>query len=1153
MIAGAVLLGGIVILCIWFLSPASVSPFVKILLTTLVLLVVPIWVLIRYYLQTRAASQPAATSATPVGEGRKPKRTQLPPPAGTYQELTRGAEEAVQWLRGTKLGDAKDKARAADAVYALPWISVAGLSGSGKTSLLLSSGLDFHTLPSQRASELNIIRPTANNEWRMTDVAILLDTSGRYQTEGEHKDEWAALLETIKRYRKARPLDGFVIVVSAAAALRWSVTEIEEQAKVLRARLDEAMQRTETRFPVYLVFTHLDAIEGFAEFFNSFDAEERAQVWGSTIPLAQSGNAQALFDGEFDHLYARLLRRRMVQLGTATSPEEQLRIFKFPGRFRRTRSRLGQFASALFRPNPFSENPLLRGFYFTNSSGVGAIGARRLNGSEYFTRNLFEGVLLPDKEIVAATQAGKARPHLRRNILLATAAALAALFFVGMIVSFFNNKALIAEADARVQQLTQVRRTTTGDANDSLAAGEELTAIEGVRQTLDELDEYERNSPPLSLRFGLYSGDKLNSSDSADPSLLRHLYFEAIDERYLKPVVARMEEDLRAFVSAPANSASGQTASLQPASGAQAQATEDDNLGRHYDLLKAYLMLSKPERVEPTFLANELRGYWRQVAPPGREEDALKQLAYFASQAHAEDAPHPDINTALVAKAQDKLVAYPIVNRIYKRLTADVNSQVKYPVSLATIPGARDGNILVSSYAVPGSFTREGYEAMTDKLESSAEDEFRRDDWVMQGSATTPANFDVKKDELANMYYRDYIAQWQRFVQEIEVKEYGTKEEAVRALRLLASSNSPLASVMREVARQTDFSGATDSGIFAWFKRLVAQRVGGGATAVEREFRPLHQFIANQDDASPAAEYRTKLKNVSDKLNAEVKPLAEVSKSLQAGNDTTGVRQSRQAIADLLDSKGFNQTPASDATARLLKRPLDNLNTLLVGTDFEQIEKTWQPLYAKAQAFEAGFPFADEGSDTSVAALAQFLNPQDGELTRFFQERLTPYFEADWSIKQEASDKFAPEFVAYLKNARRLRDALFADGGKQPKVEYQIALAPIKDALVRVEIDGSSVSLPEKSSGSFIFPGDKSGAKLTVTPLNGQDQIKQFAGEWGALRMFREGGGGDGKAAQSELQYQLGTPVRMLLQPKSGTIFNREIFALRAPKSLQKS
>jgi len=1139
-IAGLVLLTGIVILLVWFLSPSSVELPVKVLITAFLLILWPIGILIVYYSRRRKSAQTAspAGNSDPVSAGNG--TSQFGAPTGTYQELSRGAEEAVQWLRGTKLGNSSG----GEAVFALPWYVVAGPVSSGKSSLLTSANLDFQVLPSQRASEQDLIRPTPHTDWRVTNTAIWLDTSGRYQTEGAERDEWAALIETLKNHRKGRPIDGFVLAVNALAVARWSETEIEQQAKVLRARLDEAMLRAGNRFPVYLVFTHMDQLDGFAEFFGAFSSEERLQVWGSTIPLVQSQNAQAQFDSEFDYLYGRLVRRRTVQLGTVSTSEQQLRIFKFPGRFRRLRSQLGRFSSAIFRPNPFSESPLLRGFYFTSSPATGNENAKRLNGAQFFTDNLFKNVLLPDRDITAAAQASKRGIKWGRYVLLGLATLLVGIFFLGMIVSFINNRALIADADARGKRLTEIRKATSKSTASPTQIQEELRSVENVRQVLADLDQYERETPPISLRFGLYSGGKINSSDPASPSILRHLYFEAIEERFLKPTLTRLADDLSKFASS--------TAPIPPSPPTtNPTAVGSDYLGHHYDLLKAYLMLNKSERVEPMFLAVTLRDYWQKSAPPGMEDVALQQLDYFANQAPKEDAPHPEIDSALVSKAQDRLITYPVVNRVYKRITGDINAAIKYPVNLSTIPGARDENILSSTYSVPAAFTVDGYKMMMEKLKSSAADEFSKDDWVMKVSNVPGASMDVKKDELANMYYRDYVGQWQKFLQEIKVRDFESKEEAVKALRVLSGSNSPVDSVMREVVRETNLSQA-GTGFFGWIKGLFYSTTGNvGSTQVEKEFQPVIRFMSGKGDSSAMAQYRTQIKKVDDTLSANTKPLQEISKSLQAGNDTIGLRAARQAVNDSLEAKGFSGAPASDAAARLLKQPLDNLNTLLVGTDFSQIEKLWQTLYAKAQTIEGGFPFVDSGADSSSATLAQFLNPQDGDLTKFFNERLKPYFEDDWAVKKEASEKFSPLFVKYLANTKRLRDALFPDNGKQQKVEYQISLTPVKDTLIRVIIDGNAVSA-DKATANFAWPGDKSGVKITVTPLSGQDMTSSFPGEWGLLRMFTGSGGGDGKGSQFVITPKVGSgSVKLTIQPKSGNVFQRDLFtSVKAPKTV---
>jgi type VI secretion system protein ImpL len=199
----------------------------------------------------------------------------------------------------------------------------------------------------------------------VTSDAVFVDTAGRYQSEGVDGEEWSAMLETIKKHRSNRPLDGFLMVVNAEKILNSDSREIEEMAKVLRARLDDAMARLKVRFPVYLIFTHADSIEGFRDSFSTSKNEGKTLVWGATIPLEKSESAAQMFDGEYEILHNSVMKRRLVRLSAPFPPVRQLRIFNFPLHFGSARRKLGAFVSTLFRPNPFSENPFLRGFYFT--------------------------------------------------------------------------------------------------------------------------------------------------------------------------------------------------------------------------------------------------------------------------------------------------------------------------------------------------------------------------------------------------------------------------------------------------------------------------------------------------------------------------------------------------------------------------------------------------------------------------------------------------------------------------------------------------------------------------------------------------------------------------------------------------------------------
>jgi len=1149
----------------YFGSSIGISYAWQIIIIALLLLTWPFAVLINYMRKRRARKREAAQAAapegatpqTPVKGGSAPKRV--------YEELTRGAEEAVQWLRSTRLGGAKSN----EALYALPWYVVAGPSASGKTSLVLSSGLDFHALPSQRRGEMKIVRPTQHCDWRVTDSAVLLDTSGRYQGDGPARDEWIALTETIKKHRNNRALDGFVVAVNAARLLQSSDPEIEQQAKTLRARLDEMIHLVRVRFPVYLVFTHIDALSGFGEFFKG--GKGAGEVWGATIPLEKSANAHALFDLEFDHLYESLLRQRLLRLRAPVAPATQLRIFDFPLRFAEKRERLGLFASALFRPNPFSESPLLRGFYFTaNVTAGGAPPAREVSegvdersatalGKGFFTDRFFKEVVLSDKDLAASFQASQKKPPRMGAILLILGALLLLVLLFGSLVSFLTNRKLVAESTERGLRVDEITRADLGKdvtKKDPTAARVEVEALDALREKLVELDA----SPPIYMRLGFYSGNDIAPQ-------LRGIYFGAVEERFKKPTVSALEKDLRNFAAGQPSAIIASPASTGDAAASSGQAASpEDVLGRHYDLLKAYLMLGDAARVEPTFLANTIADYWKRTAPPDTEILSLQELDFYARQLVRDDAPHIKVDGRLVADARRKLAAYPAVNRFYKRVVTEINAKAE-PVSIDSVLEVRGRGALTGTYTVPGSYTIDGYRNYMKSTIENAGEEISKDDWVM-GTAAVNNNQTQSTDisKLQSLYLVDYTDQWRRFVRGISVREFKTKDDAVETLKALSATDSPMERVMSTVARNTHLSAKPESsGVWAWIKSWFSTASDdefGGSTEVEKEFRALFQFVssgeANKKESSPMSQYRAEFRRVLDPLeSASENQLQQTSQALLTGKDEFGLQKAEQTVSGLLE--GFKTAAAND-TANLLKQPLQNLRALLYVGGREQIVKGWnEQIYPKAHAVESGYPFTDTG-DASLTDLAGFMNPVNGQLTTFFNQKLATSFEdaqGQWRLKESGAIRFSADFVKYLNNARKLREAMFAGGGQQPEVGYELTLQPVPNTDVMVEIDGTKVETRGSSpqSAKFTWPAraGSSGVKITVTPSGGETVEKTIPGTWGLFKMLDAGMRPTTTSDQYELTWEVGSvQVRATLKPASANNpFQRTLFKnLHAPQNM---
>ena len=192
---------GIAGLIVWVLGDKfGLGVNLRIVVIGMVLLTMPIALLIGYAVSRRgkkkAAKAKAAAEETQSEES-APDSTQSNKKSksvGTNEDISKGAEEVIKFLKESNLGSGGK-----ESAYSLPWYLVVGTPTSGKSALVLGSGLNFQNLPSQRQSEQNFVRPTRQVDWRVTSDAVFIDTAGRYQSDNGSGDEWAAVIETIKK------------------------------------------------------------------------------------------------------------------------------------------------------------------------------------------------------------------------------------------------------------------------------------------------------------------------------------------------------------------------------------------------------------------------------------------------------------------------------------------------------------------------------------------------------------------------------------------------------------------------------------------------------------------------------------------------------------------------------------------------------------------------------------------------------------------------------------------------------------------------------------------------------------------------------------------------------------------------------------------
>lgn len=342
-------------------------------------------------------------------------------------------------------------------LYTLPWYVIIGEPGSGKTEAIRHCNVGFPPGMHEGDNDTGYMGAggTINMNWWFTNYAVLLDTAGRLVFEevkpGE-TSEWKEFLKLLKKNRPYCPVNGLLLVIPSDSLIKDSADQIGAKAGKIAQQLDVIQRVLDFRFPVYVVITKSDKINGFREFFESLtDPQLQHQMlgWANPEPL-DSGFKPDLVEKHLMQVSERLRRRRLglmrdpVPESAARRTDEVDSLFALPNSLLMLSARLRRYLETIFMPGEWSAKPLfLRGIYFTSSMREGAaldqelaeaigVGADELPEGKvwerdraYFLRDLFMEKIFREKGLV--TRATNTAAMLRRRQMLLYGSCFAAL------------------------------------------------------------------------------------------------------------------------------------------------------------------------------------------------------------------------------------------------------------------------------------------------------------------------------------------------------------------------------------------------------------------------------------------------------------------------------------------------------------------------------------------------------------------------------------------------------------------------------------------------------------------------------------------------------------------------------------------------------
>jgi len=414
------------------------------------------------------------------------------------KELQDGWKEAITALRKSHLK------KYGNPLYVLPWYMVIGESGSGKTTAIQSARLSSPFVEIRRASGIS---GTRNCDWWFFEQAIILDTAGRYAIpvdEGRDKDEWQRFLKLLAKFRKREPINGLVVTIAADKLASSGPDELEEEGRSIRRRIDELMRVLGAKFPVYVLVTKCDLVQGMTTFCDTLPEETLGQAMGM-INQDLSTDVQSFTGSCMHSLGERLRDLRLLLFHKSRSESPDPGLLLFPEEFERLKPGLSAFMKGTFQENPYQETPILRGLYFSSGKQegspyshflkeLGLIDEREVlpgTSKGLFLHDFFSSIMPTDRGLFAPTQRTLEWSRLTQNLGLAAWLAVAIAICGLLSFSFAKNLMIMREVSKEVSKPVVLQNELVAD----------VISLDRFRQAILRVED--RNRGWWLPRFGL--------------------------------------------------------------------------------------------------------------------------------------------------------------------------------------------------------------------------------------------------------------------------------------------------------------------------------------------------------------------------------------------------------------------------------------------------------------------------------------------------------------------------------------------------------------------------------------------------------------------------------------------------------------------------
>lgn len=990
------------------------------------------------------------------------------------------------------------------ALYELPWYIIIGPPGSGKTTALVNSSLEFPLADKFGKEALQGVGGTRNCDWWFTNEAVLIDTAGRYTTQDSHKiidsGAWDGFLDLLKRNRRRRPINGAIVAISLQELLTQTEDERITHAKTIRTRVDELMEKLEIRFPIYLIFTKTDLVSGFSEFFEDLSKEAREQVWGVSLPNAPNASQSPDFDflqDEYHGLIRRLYERVLARVHQERDVNRRGAIQGFPQQMENLKDLALHFVQQTFAKNRYQYQPYLRGVYFTSGTQDGTPIDRLISsvsanfgfereasqsklgmGKSFFLGQLFRNVIFPESELVGANRKYESVIRWTQRGAYAGMVVFALILISVWAGSFTRNEIYVREVQAHISEFNAERNRLSASADDLREMLPTLNALAKASTV------YDQESHPWLSALGMYDGRLDAAADNAYHSQLKRLV--------LPRLLRNMEDRLR----------------------------QGNQGGDLYDNFTTYMMFSKVEHMDKARVNAWFDAYWDQALPG--EGTLRSELKLHTAGLVNQDLEPAELNRPLVASVRAQLLQVPVAQRVYSRL----RSKPEYAnrVNLLNEFGESVRNTYVNNEAVarrlmlPIMFTKRVYEDIDLSPKSEMLASLVREKWVLSDTNDAGVDF-VKGDlegiskEVKELYLADYRSNWENVFSALQVKPFEDIRQANDVLlKFTDPVYSPLLAILKVSIANTALTNQYISNLVDDAKdgskgkaaSLLAAQVK--LNQVDARFQELNQQLREAKDRPALINSSIlKIRQMQEFVN-------ELSIAPDPGKMAFGAAKARYlgGSGNAITALTAHAKTAPDPVGRWLQSLSNETWKVVLRSANGHVNQEWKNQVQNAcLATLAGrYPFkGDSSSEVTLLDFTEFFKPS-GTMDKFVAEFVKPF--ADTGGSHGAEDQglgISAGTHAQIKRAQTIKSVFFGVNPAIPSASFQLRPYFMEKTNARFMLEVGDTRITYNHGPKFwstlnwVGSDDKNRVRVIFEDLRDQQHSLTFEGPWAWFRL----------------------------------------------------